>query len=298
MQIIINKDQKELKEHGNYAFPFRISYEELENYERNIFLWHWHPEIELTLFLEGEMEYQINDTLYHVKEGDALFCNSNALHAGQKLDNSNCRYMSITFHPRLLSGFSGSIMETEYVQNVITNPSFSSIHFTNSIDWHKEVIHTMNDLHSMFPNEDMNYDAMQIQIYLLQIWRKLYHHMPELTCLATSTSHQYANRLKTILSYIETHYTESITLEEIAKEINLCKSECCRFFKKHMNQSLFDYILTYRIEQSFHLLLNTDNSITAIADQVGFTNPCYFGKVFKEQTGCTPTQYRKNGKTG
>ena len=49
-QLQITSDKKEIKEHGSYAFPVRVSYESLSMYN-GAFLWHWHPEIELTLVL-------------------------------------------------------------------------------------------------------------------------------------------------------------------------------------------------------------------------------------------------------
>ena len=78
MQLLLDTDKKELKSHGTYGFPVSISYEQLSRYERKSFSWHWHKEIELTLILQGEMNYQINDSVYHLKAGEGLFCNSNA----------------------------------------------------------------------------------------------------------------------------------------------------------------------------------------------------------------------------
>ena len=54
MQIITNNAGKELKKHGDSAFPFLVSYERLSGYETGSFLWHWHPEIELTYILSPE----------------------------------------------------------------------------------------------------------------------------------------------------------------------------------------------------------------------------------------------------
>lgn len=58
MQIITNTAGKELKKHGDSAFPCLVSYECLSGYETGSFLWHWHPEIELTYIEKGEMLYK------------------------------------------------------------------------------------------------------------------------------------------------------------------------------------------------------------------------------------------------
>ena len=72
MQLQLDNNKKELKSHGTYAFPVNVSYEQLSRYERKSFLWHWHKEIELTILLQGEMQYQVNDTIYHLQAGEGL----------------------------------------------------------------------------------------------------------------------------------------------------------------------------------------------------------------------------------
>ena len=105
MQIHTEKNQKEIKQHGNFEFPVHVSQESIRSYEQGSFLWHWHREIELTLVLEGAMEYRVNDSRYQLRAGEGLFCNSNALHAGSQLPGQDCDYLSLTFHPRLLRGW-------------------------------------------------------------------------------------------------------------------------------------------------------------------------------------------------
>ena len=61
VQIHTEKNQKEIKRHGNYEFPVNISPESIQSYEQGYFLWHWHPEIELTWIISGQMEYYVND---------------------------------------------------------------------------------------------------------------------------------------------------------------------------------------------------------------------------------------------
>ena len=58
-EIITDGSQKELKKHGSDEFPLLVSYEKLSGYKSGSFLWHWHPEIEITLCLEGQILYKV-----------------------------------------------------------------------------------------------------------------------------------------------------------------------------------------------------------------------------------------------
>ena len=80
MQINIEENQKEIKEHGSYSFPLNVAVEHIESYEQGAFLWHWHPEIEITKIVSGEMEYHINEKIYNLEEGEGMFGNSRTLH--------------------------------------------------------------------------------------------------------------------------------------------------------------------------------------------------------------------------
>ena len=96
-EIITDGSQKELKKHGSDEFPLLVSYEKLSGYKSGSFLWHWHPEIELTYIHKGEMLYKVNQNTFHLKEGQVLFGNANALHAGYMYHNQDCQYIPVTF---------------------------------------------------------------------------------------------------------------------------------------------------------------------------------------------------------
>ena len=97
LQLNINKEKKEIKTHGNYGFPVNISKEILSSYEGGTFLWHWHPEIELTYIVDGQIEYNINEKSYILKKGDGVFCNSNTMHSGRMIENKDCIYLLLHF---------------------------------------------------------------------------------------------------------------------------------------------------------------------------------------------------------
>ena len=101
-EIITDGSQKELKKHGSDEFPLLVSYEQLSGYKSGSFLWHWHPEIEITLVLDGQILYKVNQCTYHMKTGDILLGNANVLHAGFMEDMQDGKYVSITFLPKII----------------------------------------------------------------------------------------------------------------------------------------------------------------------------------------------------
>lgn len=96
-----------------------------------------------------------------------------------------------------------------------------------------------------------------------------------------------------IISYIQEHYDEKITLDTIADHFAVSKYSLSREFSSYMNQSLIDYLIDYRIEESLKLLQFSDHSISEIASATGFTTVNNFIHQFKKRTDLTPTAYRK-----
>lgn len=92
--------------------------------------------------------------------------------------------------------------------------------------------------------------------------------------------------------YIEEHYMEPLTLEEIAKEIGLNESYLSSIFKKQVGKSLIDYLTHVRIQHAKELLIDPERSIEDISDEVGFSDPKYFTRRFKKYTGVSPRAYR------
>lgn len=290
MQLLLDTDKKELKSHGTYGFPVSISYEQLSRYERKSFSWHWHKEIELTLILQGEMNYQINDSVYHLKAGEGLFCNSNALHTGFSYHDSDCIYLSTTFHPRFLFGYEGSILHSKYVKPLLDS-SLDSLVFSPQLPWQEEILGELKHIRRLSLAPSLSFE-WEIQQSLSLIWGKLWENTACDQETQDLSALKHMERLKKILSYLQEHYMEKLTLADISAQVNICPSECCRFFKKYMKESLFAYLLAFRIEKSLPLLSDPHLSITEISNQVGFASSSYYTKIFREQMGCSPSQYR------
>ena len=291
MQIITNQFQKELKQHGNEQFPFLVSYQKLSEYESGSFMWHWHPEIEITYVQKGTMCYKDNHMVYHLKEGDIVFNNSGALHSGTMENQKDCAYIPVTFDSRLIYGFFQSTVNSKYVDPVIQDSMLPAICIDQSEPWHKpfrKYLLRIIDLDEKKPD----FYELDITICLQSMWRLLLEHITYEPQASRENSLEY-DRIKKILSYIEENYQNKITLNDIAGHIHLCESECTRLFKRHMNTTLFAFLQEYRIERSLEFL-QADQPVSAVADKAGFSDPNYYSKVFAKIKGCSPREYRKH----
>lgn len=291
MQIITNQFQKELKQHGNEQFPFLVSYQKLSEYESGSFMWHWHPEIEITYVQKGTMCYKVNHMVYHLKEGDIVFNNSGALHSGTMENQKDCAYIPVTFDSRLIYGFFQSTVNSKYVDPVIQDSMLPAICIDQSEPWHKpfrEYLLRIIDLDEKKPD----FYELDITICLQSMWRLLLEHISYEPQASRENSLEY-DRIKKILSYIEENYQNKITLNDIAGHIHLCESECTRLFKRHMNTTLFAFLQEYRIERSLEFLQD-DQPVSAVADKAGFSDPNYYSKVFAKIKGCSPREYRNH----
>jgi two-component system, response regulator YesN len=103
-------------------------------------------------------------------------------------------------------------------------------------------------------------------------------------------SHSYI--IKQALAYLEDRFTENIALTDLAAHVDVSRSYLSFLFKKETGLSFSKYLTRKRIDKSKKLLKETSDKIYVIAEQVGFDNPYYFSKVFKEYTGYTCKEYR------
>lgn len=111
------------------------------------------------------------------------------------------------------------------------------------------------------------------------------------------TYKKYSLHVNRALQYIRIHYAEPITLKQLAEYLNLNPSYLSSQINKETQLSLTDNIHKIRIEQSKHLLINTNCAVKEIADAVGYNYQNYFNAVFKSTVGMTPLEFReKSGK--
>ena len=108
----------------------------------------------------------------------------------------------------------------------------------------------------------------------------------------TDTENQ-KNSIQRIIEYIDHHYAEDLSRTTLADMVYLSADHLARVFKKETGETLVKYITDKRIHAAKELLSDTKTPISQVASEVGYDNYSYFTKIFKEKTGVSPGDYRK-----
>jgi len=96
------------------------------------------------------------------------------------------------------------------------------------------------------------------------------------------------------MAYIQAHYAEPLSRQEIAAHVGLSDDYLTSCFHKELGLTPVAYLNRYRVQQARQLLANTHKSITEIALDVGFSSSSYFSRIFRRETGMSPEAYRRS----
>ena len=176
------------------------------------------------------------------------------------------------------------------MEPLVDDSSFAALKLEKDIEWHQDILRRMVKIQKLMGEQPEDYE-MQIQQEVLRIWDYLYREYRKRPH-AKAESAVHLERLREMLSYMEQNYSRDINLDDIAAHVNICKSECCRFFKKHMDMTILEYLMSLRIQKSIPLL-KKGKSVAETAGLVGFASPAYFGQIFKRYMQCTPKSIQK-----
>lgn len=103
-------------------------------------------------------------------------------------------------------------------------------------------------------------------------------------------------RLRPVVEYISEHYCEKIYIEKLADMINVSPDYFTKMFRDSIGKTPIEYINGLRVNRAMRLLSETERSMAEIADDIGFCNPNYFHKIFKQYMDVSPLAYRKSCK--
>lgn len=245
---------------------------------------HWHNGLEILYLLEGSEDcYLGEEECIRMKKGDFLVINSRVVHSVQC--PRQCREMLIQIPYPMMKRFIPQIDGLEFVCEKITGKKQRMDTFLV-----ESALSTLVELHPFQSPEET-----------LEFYSQMYHLLAVLvkdfsvsvTSDKMEISEKYMERLGMITSYVKEHYTEEISLQEIARLVSLNPDYFTRFFKKYMGMTFLDYVNSVRMEHVVRDLQRTDLSVQKLLEIHGFTNYKLFMKMYKSRFESTPGKMRR-----
>ena len=258
-------EQKEDARHGDATFPIQKYITSLKP-DYPVVTTHWHEEAEFTLITEGDASYQIDLTSYAVEKDDLIFIPPLLLHSVSRGQSALYQSETYVFHMNFLGGNATDICSTRYLMP-LTNEELSVpclIRPTHPA--YVSLRKIFAQISSLFANPDGK--------------------------RSVDTANA-SEKLKTVLDYIHLHYAEPLTVAGLAAQCYFSEYYFMRFFKKHMNMTVVEYLNNLRLEKAVELFEQGNTSILEVSLATGFHNLSYFHKVFKRKFHMTPREFLK-----
>ncbi len=248
---------------------------------------HWHEDLEYLYIIDGELKYNVNGETIILHTGEGICVNSRRIHSNHSIPGKSCALYCGIIHPSLLCP--SKYIEQTYITPLLGQNSFDYL-LLNRDDWTHVII---EELERLFEDSDPKTVELDVLEASIRIWKAIYKHVdiPPITAEPTSMK---IDTFKSMMLFIQDHYMEKISLEEIAAAGNVGKTLCAKLFKKYVAKTPGEYLIYYRIQKSIEILTKTDLSTTEIGYNTGFSSASHYTKTFHEMMGCTPLKFRND----
>lgn len=289
IDIDMMQDASEIIHYDRQGIPLYIHKSSLSSYTDMRALCHWHEDIEFIYVKNGMMNYAVNEKKIVLKENDCILVNSRQMHYGYSSNRQNCDFACILFHPSLFTGCRR--LYDNYVASVIENQTLEYLYFDSSSPGSEKIITLLRQIID-YKEKGQSACEMEIVGTMHLLWSRIYKQNSAVLSHFAPSEDTDVSLQKKMVSYIYQHYTEKVTLDDIARSGNVSRSKCCGIFRRYLGQSPIDFLNAYRLSVSCNLLQHSDAGITDIALACGFNHLSYFSKMFFRHYGCTPRDFR------
>ncbi len=295
---MITKELQLLKnneEQVPYLSPYFLYYagvDEISKYYGKSVPWHWHRSFEFSWVHQGRLKVKTNLSEVILSAGEGCFVNSNFLHYYEAMPGTDCIYFCQVFDPSILSGAPDSVFDRSYVQPILRASNLDLFVLRPVTSRQRQVLELLKLTQDLAEHSDFGFE-MQIRNYLSEIWILLFQEAEKIISVPREINTANGTRMKIMMSYIQTHFSEKISLEDIANTANISTRECLRCFQNSLEKTPFHYLMEYRVQKAAELLAESNRSITEISEMCGFSSVSYFSKIFKRIMDATPGEFRK-----
>ncbi|WP_395820596.1 helix-turn-helix domain-containing protein [Devosia sp.] len=251
------------------------------------FQWHHHPEYELTLTLNSRGQRFVGDAIGDYGDGDLVLVGPNLPHTWASRDRIDPaaphRALVMWFHPDWAAPLVGLLAELRPVGDLLDRAR-------RGLQFSPEAADTVRPLiEAIFERP-----AADRLSGLIDVLRQLA--LAPATPLSSPRLVQAPSgsrtRIDRVLDHIHVHYAEGISIPTLAEIAALSPSGLHRLFRRHIHQTITDYVMRLRIGEACALLSGTGLPIAHIAEEVGYDSLANFNRQFKALKAMTPRRYR------
>lgn len=293
-KTVVDVNLKEIRRHGSSDFPVGIYRDDFSEFEHGQIAWHWHEEIQFDYVIKGRVLVQVGTSEFILGEKESIFINTGLLHRLVPIDESGKEISSPKLGECVINSYvcSWKLAESDRISRVYRECIIPLLEAkTDAMLLSKEESEMLFQMDLEY-RDDKTSSAMAVKGYLCLLWSRLLLNQSSKNHMISAKEERDFERVKTAMSYMQSHFNQKVTLEEVAQVLAVSKSELCRCFKRVLKLSPMEYLIQYRLEEAGKLLQTKNQSITQIALATGFDSASHFGRFFLKSFGCTPGEYR------
>jgi AraC-like DNA-binding protein len=235
---------------------------------------HYEVNFEIHLILDGFVHWWVEDEVYHLQPDSVYITKPGEMHGGVKNMIQPC---SLTWLQVDATYLTDDLIRTEL-------NGLNKRFWLGASELIGYVTTMLDECRTPQPDSGRLINAY-LQLFLAQLLRQ--HR-------TRSEQKIYPPQFADLLTYIETHLSEAITIEKLCTYSHLSRSRIFQLFDEYVAQSPVSYAMSLRIKRAQTLLQQTDQPITDIAYELGFSSSQHFATAFKRHTGIPPSLYRKS----
>lgn len=296
MAIILDHQLREQIPHNNNEFPITYFHDELALLPNRAGPLHWHPEFEIATATASALDFQIGQEHILLDVGDSIFINGNIIHGIKQLHGELPEPMpNIVFSSGVIASEISAVNQ-KYIKPIAACDSLPFVVFKSGNEKQREVNQLIKEIYREMHNQGECHELI-VQRNLNRIFEYMFRNFEALQKSQASRIQITTQiRIQQMLSYIYEHYTEVVTLEDIASAASISRSEAGRSFHTYMGCSPIKALIQYRLQAAHRLLSETNLTLQEISLECGFNSVNYFSRQFRKNYGYAPGNCRFLGK--
>ncbi len=244
---------------------------------------HDHSAVEILLTIEGVVTYTVEDTAYQVRKGEVLIIPPDTVHS-LSMGEGSSRYLFLFESDSIMT------MRDLKAMAMYFNKPF---HLRDESEAHVRIRDLLLRTRDAYEKRDLMWNTVCYS-YILRIYAMLGQQY--LSGIRPRNNDGVQNMdsevITAVMTYINNHYREELSLEDVARFAGFSRYYFSRSFKRQTGYSFKDFLCQKRLQVAMDLLIRTNRSMRDVAIESGFGSVATFNRVFREKKGCTPTQYR------